>query len=775
MVNRVPLLVSIVSLATLCGCDPKPPVEEWGVTYTNGNGITKSTTSDYASLNYQAASELYGIEPQMLNATWTGKLDVSKSDDPAKPNKAQYVLSVQSDNADTTISINGQEIGAWSSGDHTMTHVFPEGSNDIVVSLLNHDPAASFNLSMIGPSYFRDMVYLSNTFQSYRTDPNHDPFEIYYVNADHSANLDNTVSVSLAGLDLTNEVILLLNSESAINWKIVEKAKDLKLRAYINSERPESSIYGSDYYVQPQIIEDMPRLSTQADVNTFLDPIFAQTAKKTVFKSETRSISLQDPLAEIPDTAAAKPFYGQWDHFNSSRNRIERTQVLVQNGQLVMNDGIEIDSTGRVVNAGSLRTPAYTENYFSSLSIQGAASASAARVDIAAAPTGASFTVAGVTYTKSEPAELLCGGSQPFYGVRNLLIHSPETEEGALLDHCAQRLYEVLKRESRSGGDLWVHRFPLYLIYLADYELSLDNRENYEKYTEMAQDLISSLSQDPDLLNTQFPDFASFRNIALALADTDLVSNKSVSITRGRYARQVMALGTELGEPITSTTSSEVLGAIQAMYDDATNLSTSGAITEVTATANKIKDFIEKSDQKAAIYIANDSSEIGANFVEALKLGDEALVKLQTAPYFGSLQQEPGQTYGEEFFIMHANALQDYLNPRPSFTFFGMNVHHAVEQSQDWTRYLGDEKLQSIANFRGIPAYISDELHQSKIAKCWNQLYSKYPNHDNIPEVELLKRAKYIDDLYGYLFVPAIRPIPPGVDLDNIPECDPPQ
>ncbi|MCP5015831.1 MAG: hypothetical protein GY938_11280 [Ketobacter sp.] len=685
------------------------------------------------------------------------------------------MFSLQSDLADTSIAVNGQEVGAWTSGDHSVPYTFQEGTNDIVVRLLNHDTDARFNLSMIKPSEFRDMDSLLRTFSSYRTNPDQDPFDVYYINVDQSANLDNTVSVSLAGLDLTSEVILLLNSENAINWKIVEKDKDLKLRAYINSDRPESSIYGSDYYVQPQVIEDMPRVSTLVDANSALDPIFAQAAKMAIFKNEVRSISLQDPLSNIPDTAAAKPFYGQWDRYNASRNRVERTHVLVQNGQLVMNNGIEIDSTGRVVNAGSLRTPAYTENYFSSLQVQNPAQASVGSVQAAAAPTGATFTVGGITYTKSEPEELLCGGSQPFYGVRNLLIHSPETEEGALLDHCAQRLYEVLKRQPRSGSDLWIHRFPLYLLYLADYQLSLDNHADYEKYLGLAQDLISSLSQEPDYENTQFPDYLSLRNIALALADTDLVTGSSVSTSRGRYARQVMAIGVELEEPITSTNSSEVLASIQKIYEDASYLRTSGAITEVTATATKIGDFIESADTAAGRYITNDSTTTGENLVMALNVGDEALLDISSFASLGSLTQEAGQTYGDQFFIMHANALQDYINTHKSVTFFNMNVHHAIEQGQDRTRHLGYEKLQSIENFRGILANFNDELHLSKIRVCWNQLYANYSSTQDIPETTLIERAQYIDDLYGHLFVPAIRPVPADFDFDNLPDCEPPQ
>lgn len=774
--NRRILILSATALCTLQGCgDPNPPVPEWTATYTNGSNITEETTSDYAAINYSSPADLYDIDPNTLQATWIGNLSVDESDDPDNPRSEDYILNVQSDSATSSIVVNDTELSASSQGDYQLSHTFPEGDNTVEVRFQNNSNTALFNVSFHRPGTFKDNQWITSATQNYRSGADENPIDAYYISAEGSSLLDNSATVSLIGLDPANDIHLFLSSENAINWKIVEKADDQNLRVYINSQRPESVVYGDDYYIQQNVIQDMPYITNDvAAVNAYLNPFYLHDAEKVLLLNQVRAVTLYDPLSEIPDDAIAKPFYGQWDYYNTSRNRTERIQVLVQNGQLVMNEGIEIDSNGRVVDGGTLRTPTYTENFFSSVELVEPSQTSSSNFQIAAA-TGSTFNAGGRTYTVSQPDELLCGGSQPFYGVRNLLINSPQTNEGAMLDHCAQRLYEVLKRRPRSGYDLWIHRFPLYLLYLADYELSLSNRADYEKYLELAQDLISSLSQEPDYENTNFPDYLSLRNIALALADTDLVTGSSVSTSRGRYARQVMAMGVELGEPITSTESTDVLEAIQRMYADADYLRTSSAITEVTSTASRIYSFIEDADDSAARYISTNSENAGDNLVAALSIGDDTLEDLESTAFLGNLIQEPGQTYGEQFFIMHANALQEYINTYTSTTFFGMNVHHAIEQGQDRTRYLGYEKLQSIPNFRGILASLNEDLHLSKIRVCWNQLYSQYPNTANIPENILIERAQYIDDLYGHLFVPPIRPMPADFDFDNLPDCEPPQ
>lgn len=146
---------------------------------------------------------------------------------------------------------------------------------------------------------------------------------------------------------------------------------------------------------------------------------------------------------------------------------------------------------------------------------------------------------------------------------------------------------------------------------------------------------------------------------------------------------------------------------------------------------------------------------------------------LESKPSLGDLTSKSGQGYREHYFYAYSQPLREYLDDHPDFTFVGLNVHHSIEKDKDWTRYLGYSKLQSKNNLRGIPLDINPTLHNSKIAVCWNQLYALYPDRSNIPEDILLERAKYIDDQYGHLFVPAIRPVPvQGADF--MPDCEPP-
>ena len=83
-------------------------------------------------------------------------------------------------------------------------------------------------------------------------------------------------------------------------------------------------------------------------------------------------------------------------------------------------------------------------------------------------------------------------------------------------------------------------------------------------------------------------------------------------------------------------------------------------------------------------------------------------------------------------------------------------VHHAVEQ-QAMEKYRGaitESELNSLANLRGIPNAINDEVHLSQIRTLWDEFYE---SHQTATKEQLLEHAKKIDDLFGSLFDPPIR------------------
>ena len=105
-------------------------------------------------------------------------------------------------------------------------------------------------------------------------------------------------------------------------------------------------------------------------------------------------------------------------------------------------------------------------------------------------------------------------------------------------------------------------------------------------------------------------------------------------------------------------------------------------------------------------------------------------------------------------------AMMDY-----KATFFALNpslegkvvIHHAVPQSV-LNRYPGlitDAQLHSFENLRGIPKGLNDTLHNSWIAKEWNEFYRMNPASVMTQE-KLLQKATDIDRKFGHLFTPKI-------------------
>jgi RHS repeat-associated protein len=84
-------------------------------------------------------------------------------------------------------------------------------------------------------------------------------------------------------------------------------------------------------------------------------------------------------------------------------------------------------------------------------------------------------------------------------------------------------------------------------------------------------------------------------------------------------------------------------------------------------------------------------------------------------------------------------------------------VHHAIER-QIAKLYPGRftaSEINSAENLRGIPNEVNSSVHLSQIRKIWNQFYKANPN---ATREELIAEARRIDDMFGGLFNPPIRP-----------------
>ncbi len=98
-------------------------------------------------------------------------------------------------------------------------------------------------------------------------------------------------------------------------------------------------------------------------------------------------------------------------------------------------------------------------------------------------------------------------------------------------------------------------------------------------------------------------------------------------------------------------------------------------------------------------------------------------------------------------------------------TFFDANpewrgqvvVHHGIERQvlQRYPGLLSEAELHSLENLRGIPKTGNPELHLSSIRRQWNEFYRTHPNPT---KQQLLDFATKIDDDFGHLFRPPVRP-----------------
>lgn len=83
-------------------------------------------------------------------------------------------------------------------------------------------------------------------------------------------------------------------------------------------------------------------------------------------------------------------------------------------------------------------------------------------------------------------------------------------------------------------------------------------------------------------------------------------------------------------------------------------------------------------------------------------------------------------------------------------------VHHAIEQ-QVLDLYPGvmtEAEIHSLANLRGIPNDVNNQVHLSDIRKEWNAFYLEHPK--SVTKQQLLTKAREIDQKYGRFFKPPI-------------------
>ena len=66
------------------------------------------------------------------------------------------------------------------------------------------------------------------------------------------------------------------------------------------------------------------------------------------------------------------------------------------------------------------------------------------------------------------------------------------------------------------------------------------------------------------------------------------------------------------------------------------------------------------------------------------------------------------------------------------------------------------KELHSLENLRGIPLLHNRKIHLSRIRIEWNKFYDTHKT--SATKDELLKKATEIDDMFGHLFTPPVRP-----------------
>jgi len=174
--------------------------------YYNLTNFVATETVAQPSINYSYAN-FSGIDSNNFVAKWTGSIDVTD---------APVTLDINFDVSwsDVVLTIDNQEISAWSNSDNTISHQFSIGTHSIVIDYANHWHTTTFNVSIS-----QDPVYTIAQASPYIKNLATGDVQLIYVGAYEPGSLYNTINVDLS--NAASKVFLFFSSYDAANWKII--------------------------------------------------------------------------------------------------------------------------------------------------------------------------------------------------------------------------------------------------------------------------------------------------------------------------------------------------------------------------------------------------------------------------------------------------------------------------------------------------------------------------------------------------------------------------
>lgn len=468
-------------------------------------------------------------------------------------------------------------------------------------------------------------------------------------------------------------------------------------------------------------------------------------------------ISYPNPNA-APENSAT-PFIGVWDYFNVGLNRIERINVFIQDGEILLTDSTYLDQQGRVLSGGTMRDAAYTINFFEGVN---ASTVNISREGISSSAPTTTFTTAnGRKFQKQQNIQSLCG-EKNYFEATNKLIHTPSHSTLARkIDQCVQRAYHYLKKDSRVDSELWVYRSIIYMLYLADHKYGENDIAGATRLVDKAALLIADLESSDTISNPSSNYYNAYNNASIAFASKSILDARKIDSSNGKAARRLVAYSSLIDKEIAFIGGRNAnIAAINYHNDFAIGLTY--GIAEANESAREVKAFIKNANQDASYFLDIPALPLGQAIISMFENGNAALVQIKSEPELGYTNRFTTNQHRQLYFMGYAKQFQEYIELNPGFNYAGLEVHHSIEKqlgnARDDMYY---KEIDSVENYRGIRADISSTLHQKHIRRCWDELYSRYNrNFLAIPRTEIFSRAEEIDDLWGHLFIPPIRPIP---------------
>jgi len=174
--------------------------------YYNLTNLVATETVPQPAINYSYAA-FNGIDSNNFVAKWTGSINVVD---------APVTLDISFDLSwsDVVLTIDNQQISAWSNTSKTISQQFLVGTHSIVIDYANHWHTTDFNVSISQVPVYT--IAQASPYIKYLTLGD---VQLIYVGAYEPASLYNTINVTLSYT--ASRVFLFFSSYSSANWKIL--------------------------------------------------------------------------------------------------------------------------------------------------------------------------------------------------------------------------------------------------------------------------------------------------------------------------------------------------------------------------------------------------------------------------------------------------------------------------------------------------------------------------------------------------------------------------